>query len=224
VKVCAVTCTGGRPETFALCRRWIANQTRRIDEHIVVDDFGSGNGTAVPQMPDTFQPNNQHPRPTWALAFALLLVPRGHAVFVMEDDDWYAPWYVENAMRFLKAGRPITYCSEYVVAHVPSGYWSGFRKTRMCYEGMVCLHPKFVDQFREDLIAMRDHTKHEHAHSGIGSVQIKGFGEGLTGRAGVSAWHREEHFRKQGCVIDPDFTSLRLLMGDDIEAYRRLIA
>jgi hypothetical protein len=94
--ITAITPTGDRTLAFSLCRRWMRSQTRRPDQWIVVDDG------RIPMKPDRgFQyvrrePQPGDPRHTLDLNMtAALPFITGDKILIIEDDEYYAPGYVQ---------------------------------------------------------------------------------------------------------------------------------
>jgi hypothetical protein len=101
-RITVITPTGDRPLAFALCQKWMAAQTRQPDQWIVIDD---GKVPAVPTMPMQYirrEPKKSDPKFTLGvnLKKALPLVT-GDRIMIFEDDDYYAPQYIETMNRML---------------------------------------------------------------------------------------------------------------------------
>jgi glycosyltransferase involved in cell wall biosynthesis len=102
VKVSLLTCTGGRPEAFALCEKWMERQSLDWHEWIVVDDCDPPTETTLRQV-------RVEPEPKWSGETTLgrnmlagLERVTGDAVAFIEDDDWYDPDYLKTAGRLLE--------------------------------------------------------------------------------------------------------------------------
>lgn len=105
MKVAALTCTGGRPEAWALCCEWMYRQTVQPTQWIVVDDCD-------PAQPMPAGVEAVRPVPRWdgrhstlqrnLLAGFDCVAPWAEAVLFIEDDDWYGPHYVEDMIRRLE--------------------------------------------------------------------------------------------------------------------------
>jgi len=98
--VTAITPTGDRPLPFALCQKWMMNQTLQPDQWIIVDDG------KTPTMPIVSGSNifyvRRKPQPSdpqytllLNLKMALPLI-KGNKVMIIEDDEYYAPKYIET--------------------------------------------------------------------------------------------------------------------------------
>lgn len=102
MRLSLLTCTGGRPEAFALCEKWMARQTVPWHQWVVVDD-------CLPTTKTTLGQQRVEPRPEWHLGQitlgrnlrAGLKAITGDCVVVVEDDDWYSPDYLEVMSRNL---------------------------------------------------------------------------------------------------------------------------
>lgn len=98
-----LTATGCRPEAWALCERWMARQTYPGPVRWIIVDDGE-----VAQ-PITFERAGWdlvvvRPWPRWEVGMntqarnlraGMGVVDRKHGVVFIEDDDWYAPDYLE---------------------------------------------------------------------------------------------------------------------------------
>lgn len=90
-----LTATGDRPEAFALCEKFIARQTVKPSNWIVLDD---GNVPTVCTMGQKYYRNLEWQgkgslarKVRFALQNNLIT---GDALVFIEDDDWYAPQYL----------------------------------------------------------------------------------------------------------------------------------
>ncbi len=95
--VTVITCTGDRPEAFALCRKWIEHQTVQSFQWIVVDD-GKTKMKGIPDNCDYVRraPKKNDPKHTLLLNLKEgLKRVKGDRVLFFEDDEYYAPGYIE---------------------------------------------------------------------------------------------------------------------------------
>ena len=102
--ITAITPTGDRPLAFTLCRQWMKHQTRRPDQWIVVDD---GKVRLMPTSEMQYirrEPRPDDPKYTLNLNMksALPLIA-GDKILIIEDDEYYAPEYIEEMSRQLDA-------------------------------------------------------------------------------------------------------------------------
>ena len=93
--VTIITPTGDRPEAFALCERWMSQQTYSGQvQWIVIDDGVTPTTCTRGQEYIRQKPMNQH-----SLCRNLrTAIPHieGDCIFVIEDDDYYAPHYLST--------------------------------------------------------------------------------------------------------------------------------
>ena len=95
--ITVITPTGDRPEAFDLLRKWMGNQIIRPDQWIVVDD-----GKVPLQFTESFEYLRRDPRiddPEFTLSLNLQKsIPdiKGDKILIMEDDEYYAPQYIEE--------------------------------------------------------------------------------------------------------------------------------
>ena len=102
-----ITPTGGRPEAFKVLSRCLARQTYRdMVQWIVIDDVQPR--TAKPEMPVNFLVDFLYPEPLWqegqntqirTLLMGIKWV-RGHHVFLLEDDDYVKPTFLQQYMEW----------------------------------------------------------------------------------------------------------------------------
>lgn len=100
--ITAITPTGDRPLAMSLCERWMMNQTVRPDQWLVIDD---GQVPFTPTVPMEYvrrepQPNDPKHMLAIKLQVAIPLI-RGDKIIIIEDDEYYAPNYVEEISRRL---------------------------------------------------------------------------------------------------------------------------
>jgi hypothetical protein len=119
--ITAITPTGDRPLAMSLCERWMIHQTVKPDQWIVVDD-----GTAPITPTTTMEYVRREPRagdPRHTLAINLLqAIPliKGDKILIIEDDEYYAPAYVEEMKKHLDSGT-IAGITQNRYYHLPTG-------------------------------------------------------------------------------------------------------
>jgi glycosyltransferase involved in cell wall biosynthesis len=122
--ITAITPTGDRPIAFHLLRRWMSNQTVKPDQWIIIDDGKD------PMKLENLQPYEQYIRrePNQTDPKHTLVVNVDHAipfikgdkVFFCEDDEYYAPTYIERMISHLEKHQVVGIgCSKYY--HLPTG-------------------------------------------------------------------------------------------------------
>jgi hypothetical protein len=119
--ITAITPTGDRPLAMSLCQRWMTNQTVKPDQWIVVDD---GKTPIVPTVPMEYvrrEPCAGDPKHTLAINLiqAIPLI-KGDKILIIEDDEYYAPTYVEEMSKHLD-GSKIAGITQNRYYHLPTG-------------------------------------------------------------------------------------------------------
>jgi len=235
--IIAITCTGARPEAFALCEKYMARQTVQPDQWLVVDDCAPATkctmGQTVirpaPRWPEFPEPNTQHRNMMAAVDY----IRRGRAnstdkIIFFEDDDWYAPDYIWEQTDRLKAFT--------LVGETPARYYHvksrAFRifddeamnnptpHASLCATAMTAtLISTLIDALEcRAWIDMYLWRKCNYPYELFESSSVIGI-KGMPGRPGVSQCHRQEaDGRWSG---DPDLSRLRQWIGDDADAYKR---
>src|SRR5664280_1573415 len=101
-----ITLTGDRPVAFGLCQKWMAAQTIKCDQWVVVED-----GKVPMREPFTplvthirREPQKNDPAVTMLLNLKeALKVVTGDYILVWEDDEYYHPTYIEEMVKRLKS-------------------------------------------------------------------------------------------------------------------------
>lgn len=92
-----ITPTGDRPESFALCERWISRQRYQGDlQWIVVDDGQTPTKCTMGQQYIRREPMDGHT--LCANLRAAIPHIRGERLLIIEDDDYYGPDYFSTMM------------------------------------------------------------------------------------------------------------------------------
>lgn len=124
MSITAITLTGDRNVAFSLCRLWVKNQNVRPTQWIVVDD-GS-----IPMRIEKQEgyleyvrrtPKSTDPKFT-LIENMLTAIPRikGEKILIMEDDEYYAPEYIEEMSKRLDSYEIAGVgCAKYY--HLPTG-------------------------------------------------------------------------------------------------------
>jgi glycosyltransferase involved in cell wall biosynthesis len=223
MKVSLLTCTGGRPEAFALCEKWMARQTIPIHEWIVVDD-------CEPKTETTMEQVRTEPRPAWSGDVTLgrnliagLERVTGDAVAFIEDDDHYAPTYLETMLRLIDTAPLVGegLARNYNVR--TRGYRECCNAAHACLAGTMCRSwyiPKIVEVIKGngqhacyDLSLWR---AFDHSLLTLNTGLYVGM-KGLPGRPGIATGHTDSTCN----MPDPDMVMLREWIGDDAREYER---
>jgi hypothetical protein len=218
-----ITPTGDRPEAFALCERWIANQTYTGKYRWLVTDDGitptTFSNKAIEYI--RLEPVNGNTQAR-NLRKALELVDRKDKIVFIEDDDYYAPSWLDVVNSKLD-----TYD---LVGEKKSLYWhvqtrkfaftGGDLHASLCATALKNNALEVIKQeVKTDGVTAIDHRLwrlfkgKKDLFRGNLVVGIKG----LPGRTGIGAGHRKERkFLKQ---FDEDGKVLKSLIGKDAEVY-----
>ena len=218
-----VTCTGGRPELFSLCRKWVLSQVMCPTRWIVTTDFGDSPHAPeaeVFKIPKGLMPDV---RPaTRALAYALGQVDDGSDVVVMEDDDWYGPEYISTLMG---TGKSVAHQSKVSMFHLPTSryrdddYDSPVEGTLFFRAGMKPAALNWLLKWTK-----KDRKPFPSFPVEMNQVvQIKGVGYGLPGRPGQTIKHITENKKVKEMLPDDGHKKFRWLLGRDADDYLKLL-
>ena len=236
--ITVITPTGDRPKAFELCAKYIQRQTCRPNQWIVIDDGKSdiefSNFLSVWVRPVKRQKQKREPRHTLPLNIleALPLIEYD-TILIMEDDDWYAPTYIEWMVSYFKKdpsklligqGRGLYY-------HIPSlrfrrcpnilhaglcktGFKSGLipKVEEICKTKMtnpfidIKLWQKTLSFDKKLIFDEKDYC-----------VGIKG----MPGRQGVCAGWTQ--YMNNTYTYDTDMEYLKSIIGDDVELYKEYV-
>jgi len=213
-----ITCTGGRPAAFALCEKFMARQTLRPDQWLVVDDVAEA-------TPITMGQTVIRPWPRWSgestlgrnILAALPMVTGSKIVFI-EDDDYIPPDYLKHMSTMLNAyplagEAPARYYNVATrqyrqlrnTAHASLGQ-TGIQRSLLPTLAAICERErKFID------IPLWRH------HGSIGWLTVSTVVgvKGLPGRPGIGIGHRPAgHW-----PVDGDGSVLRSWIGEDAALY-----
>lgn len=215
-----ITCTGGRNNAFSLCEEYVARQVGKLDiQWIVVDDVGSVTSSLATDV--------IYPTPKWREGQHTLgrnireAIEKTNSpkVLFIEDDDWYAPDYVQYYHDKLERydlfgqGRAVYYNVQHNNYHVHKnmGHASlcqtGIR-TEMLFDNVAVFDAE--SPFYDIELWKVDCKKHIEDSSNL-CIGIKG----LAGRTGIGIGHRNN----TNWITDVNRKMLRTLIGKDAENY-----
>lgn len=227
-----LTPTGDRHAAFALCERWMRQQTlwgRREIQWIVVDDGD------VPVTPTLGQEYLRRERGTDAPVESFchnllegLARVRGSRLLLIEDDDYYAPDHLEKMTELLRHPGVLLVGDPHLrYYHLGHRHWRAMDNTgsALCQTGMKAELVEFLVEivrtrlvlrlFDVDVTLWRYTPKPYVARLPLNTVVgIKG----LPGRHGLGIGHRDDLL--QTWTADPDLVALQTWIGGDVEAYR----
>ena len=232
--IALITPTGGRPYQFHLCQLWMKQQTYKGNvAWFIVDDCQP---TSTGIIDDNFKPNwaihKIYPTPCWEIgqntqARNIAAGVRAmldtydkkdiEAIFIIEDDDYYKPGYLESMMPringFLAAGEINTiYYNVFHRRYIVNGNttWSSLFQTALTVKALPTLEQCYKERYI-DYVFFRRLEKVNLFKNGNMSVGIKG----QAGRYGIGAGHQ----RTANMTEDVDWKYLTKLIGEEDAKY-----
>lgn len=221
-----ITLTGGRPEAFALCRKYVGRQKGIEFKWIVVSDTEldlSGEG----RQPDELyiMPKSTGPTIGPNLLYGLSKVRDDYVAF-MEDDDWYSENYLREMMKHAKEQPVIIGEMEACYYNVKHRRWRDMGNQRHASLAQTIVAHRLKPKLAEIIMQEPNHSDVAIWHSvgplvetprTINCVGIKG----MPGRAGMGVGH---YMSGSGWKDDRSAEKLRELIGDDAENYLQFFA
>lgn len=242
--ITAITLTGDRPLAFALCQQWLFHQTVKPDQWIIVDD---GKSTIIADiawhnkiMPGVSVGIRREPKPNdpkftmgLNLAEALKWVD-GDKIIIIEDDEYYAPMYIEQVAAQLDEHEVVGIKGARYY-HLPSGGYmqmSGGWHASLAETAFTSSLLPEIQSFADNgdfpllldvMLWRRLRTKKQHDASLFADDDkflycgIKG----LPGRAGIGIGHRVSSYH----LIDPpDRPILKKWVPQDYQVYLDILS
>ena len=229
--ITAITPTGDRPLAFALCKHWMEMQTVRPDQWIVVDD-----GKVPTKAPAWATYIRRAPRPNDPphtlnvnLKTAIPYV-KGEKILIIEDDEYYAPKYVETLSRKLDEYEAVG-ISQNKYYHLPTGGRVQIPNTlhaSLAQTGFrASVLPEFVTIVKQAKTMYVDMKLWQRVmKNGRGYLFSDGEAmlyvgmKGLPGRAGIGAGHRKAMYGKS---VDDSRHALRKWIPKDYQVYLDIV-
>lgn len=205
--ITAITPTGDRPLAFALLQKWVENQTKKIDQWIVVDDGKGVMGllhlpqdrviTYVRREPQPGEP------PHTLLLNLKAALPHilGDKIIILEDDEYYAPAYAEGMAAAMDAFEVVGLgLSKYY--HLPTGCYGVPGTRRHASLAQTAFRSSFLSEFAQllvgdpylDMRLWRQAGKRGHVFVDDDAPIYLGI-KGLPGRPGIGAGHNPRIYR-----------------------------
>jgi hypothetical protein len=242
ISLTVLTCTGDRPEAFDLAERWMLRQTLQPARWVVVDDG------QVPQMPMCWQDHLTVPpmaghslrrNVTEGLRW-IAENPLGglEAVVFWEDDDYYAPWWLERVQDLLTRRDPWqTSPAPMIVGEAAALYYNVQRRRVARYNNMhhaslamtairaelipaVLNGPPLAEGQEQALIDWRlwqmDVPRKLYLPESQERPSVVGM-KAMPGRRGIAGGHSDQDI--SGWIGDSDLAMLRLAIGGDVLRY-----
>lgn len=227
MNVTVITPTSDRPAAWPLAERWMARQTVQPDQWIVVDDGATPAPLTAGQQHIRRARTGEGGQSLAANLLAAIPHVRGDVVLVMEDDDYYRPAHIEVQLRHLGMHDAVgcVWLDYYNLRHRA---WRVLRNpcAALCNTAFYAHYLPVLEAAAERVRAAADGFYHVDRlfwdamgtaglHEDRTVVGIKG----LPGLAGIGMGHR----RRGPWERDPAWRQLRAWVGDDADAYIRLM-
>jgi glycosyltransferase involved in cell wall biosynthesis len=242
IEVSLVTPTRDRPEAFALCIEWMSRQTYRHRgpvQWIVIDDGDKPVDLDLIERAREWKnwtvdyvrrPATKDPCTLQDNLLAALEIVRGDGLCVIEDDEWYAPHYLEEMFWRMEASTLVGECNARYYS-VRERRWNIAMNTDhvcLCRTGLRRpLYPILAECARSskrekdvfvDLRLWRTQGKpgllKQIFSNRLLSVGIKG----MPGRGGLGSGHRLNSLSQR----DPAWSKLIEWIGPDARYYMNL--
>lgn len=225
--VSCITPTGYRPEAFALCKHYMARQTFKDFEWIVIDDSGLESPSF--DLPMTIiQPDfaQKDPGNTLCRNLSLALeLAQGKYIAFVEDDDWYSARWLQIATDRLEADKLCGYgeeCAKYY--NLQSRQYQTLSNTGRASLCQTVMHRSYIELMMA-IIAASQNTPfvdiplwHElgKAPHYLAPVSREVIGiKSMPGRRGIGIGHN----LNRGWEVDIDGSILATWIGDDVNLY-----
>lgn len=223
--VSLLTPTGNRAAAFALCEKWIKNQTYKGSlQWLVVDDYLKDPtpftcDQEVVKAPVVWKPGLNTQRSNM---LSLLEKVKGDIIFFIEDDDYYSPTYIETMLKLLETSEIAGLSnSQYYHVKVPGYKFMGnYAHSSLCTTAIR----------KSQLVRLNRAIKSENFYIDIELYKYcKGDGvslsllansdlsigmKGMNGKQGLSRGHTEDWYTE-----DVNLSVLKQWLGDDHKYY-----
>ena len=204
-RITCITPTGDRPLAFALCRQWMLHQTVKPDQWIVVDDGKIPLTSARGMQYIRREPQPDDPRFTLSLNLAAALpLIKGDKIFIIEDDDYYAPDYIAEMSRRLDSHEVVGLMhAKYY--YLPTGGYQTHANATHCSLAETAFRSSFLPEMPEILrlstesyvdlrIWIKAGTRGYRFNDNEKPLYL-GI-KGLPGRSGIGIGHDPGRYRK----------------------------
>lgn len=229
ITITALTCACSRPEAWALCESYMKRQTIQPIQWLVLDDDNPKSECTLGQdyhyWPDLKGRGSMTKKIRRALELNLI---KGDAIAFIENDDYYAPKYIERLSEWLQGfdlvgeGRAVYYNVQY-------RFWfdhGNLQHSSLC--GTAIKRSLFhvlnrscnTDDPFVDWRVWRAANVRKRVYDPVkqGERLVIGI-KGMPGKAGYGTGHKIKDISPN--VIDKDLSKLTSLIGDDAKAYEK---
>lgn len=222
-----ITTTGWRPKAFELCEKYIARQTYKGPvQWIVVSDDNPEKPTKMNmgqeyyQSPKIWRPGINTQRLSLDLAITKI---KGDYIFIIEDDDWVGPTYIETYLDILRHAPLIGECDTTYYSLRVRGYknMENFKHASLCQTAFKKEYLPWFDRAVNagtlfvDIELWGTARNKGHKYILFNGPKLAYGMKGLPGRDGIGYGHTNTH----EFISDPQFVKLKQLLGEDANAY-----
>jgi hypothetical protein len=229
--IALITPTGGRPKQIELCSKFMKHQDYEGKVlWIIVDDVMPVSTDNIAR--DGWEVIKLFPKPSWKkgqntqsrnLLVGIEEVKKYdiEVIFIIEDDDYYCPQYLSTMMEKIKdydvAGQMYTiYYNPVCRGWIRNGNWKHASLFQVAFTPEVLPIFKQTCKIGRGYIDMNFFRQVIKRKVNLFNGKDLAIGiKGLPGRAGIGMGHRMELKMNP----DPDFESLKILIGDDYMYY-----
>jgi hypothetical protein len=203
--ITVITPTGDRPLAFALCQRWMENQTMFPAQWLVIDDGKIPIG--VEQLSPLVEYIRREPQPNdpkhtlvanLQKAFPLI---KGDKIIIIEDDEYYAPEYLA-AMTARLAYYELVGIKNSKYYHLPSGGYCTHSNAGHASFAQTAFKATFLPTFKRCLDIRSQQfldirmwrNAHRRGFLFIDEPPLYLGIKGLPGRPGIGIGHDEKRY------------------------------
>lgn len=228
--VSIITCTGHRSEALALCQKYIERQTYKGPiQWIVVKDENTPHTLKTSNKNITIE--QYHGPRMWTpeynthrgnMEFAMPKVA-GDVLFLIEDDDYYKPNYIELYVDMLKHVEAVG-IAKAKYYHIKLPGWKILNNDKHASLASTAMtkwaYPYMTQAINSGNMYMdaefwtKIHEK-QRPHALLGGSDVSIGVKGMPGREGITPSHRD----MRDYMIDPDISKLKEWMKGDYELY-----
>lgn len=230
--ITAVTCTADRPEAFKLLEKYVARSTVKLDQHLILDDGNvpvkptAGTHIYCPECRGGTSMINK-----LKIAFTPGLIT-GDIAIILEDDDIFAPNWIETCVKALGDGKCDLFGEGRAVYYnVRDRWWfehGNMQHASLCSTALtkrifptllrLCNDPNpFIDDRLWKAVSANRKRMLDPLQNG-GKRLVVGI-KAMPGKVGYGGGHAKVD---RNARQDPDGAKLRALLGDeDAAVYSR---
>lgn len=234
--IALITPTGNRPKQFALCNLWMSRQTYKGKVlWIIVDDCVPITTKLSVELPDNWCVVYKYPRPEWEegentqsrnLQIGLNVVKNFpttqiDAIFIIEDDDYYTPTYLEKMMDKFNGYEIIGECKT-LYYNITSRSWHRNNNTKHASLFQTAFKPTAISMFEESFgkkfIDIKFFSTARELHKPVclfSEMDLAVGIKGLPGRAGIGSGHK----MTKKAIKDVKYTQLQKYLKNDYIYY-----